>query len=115
MNTSVNSFDPKALRADFPILDTRVHGDKRLVYLDNAATTQRPRQVVQRISDFYTQQYSNVIKTMVNIAAQHCPNEIASFQRCRQMRGSKCDAEDMAAMRCASRVVLATAKEEQEQ
>lgn len=60
MNTSVNPFDPKALRADFPILDTRVHGDKPLVYLDNAATTQRPRQVVQRISDFYTQQYSNV-------------------------------------------------------
>ena len=60
MNTSVNSFDPNALRADFPILDTRVHGDKRLVYLDNAATTQRPRQVVQRISDFYSQQYSNV-------------------------------------------------------
>ena len=39
--------DPLKLRADFPILSTVVHGDKPLVYLDNAATTQRPHQVIQ--------------------------------------------------------------------
>ena len=34
--------DPYRLRTDFPILSTSIHGDQPLVYLDNAATTQRP-------------------------------------------------------------------------
>ena len=62
-------FDPEALRADFPILQTRIHADPDavppkpgvpLVYLDNAATTQRPRQVIQSIVDVYEKQYANV-------------------------------------------------------
>ncbi|MBM4088680.1 MAG: cysteine desulfurase [Planctomycetes bacterium] len=52
--------DPRALRADFPILSTVVHGDKPLVYFDNAATTQRPRQVIQRLVDAYERHYANV-------------------------------------------------------
>ncbi len=52
--------DPETLRADFPILDTMVHGDKRLVYFDNAATTQRPRQVIDSLVDVYEHHYSNV-------------------------------------------------------
>lgn len=52
--------DVESLRADFPILNTRVHGDKQLVYLDNAATTQRPRQVIQTLTDAYEQHYANV-------------------------------------------------------
>ena len=38
--------DPAAYRQDFPILKQRVNDDKPLIYLDNAATTQRPRAVI---------------------------------------------------------------------
>jgi cysteine desulfurase/selenocysteine lyase len=56
----VSSFDPAIVRADFPILAQRIHGDKPLVFLDNAASTQRPRQVIQVIVDMYEQHYANV-------------------------------------------------------
>lgn len=52
--------DPHALRADFPILATKIHDDVPLVYLDNAATTQRPRQVIDAIVDTYEHRYANV-------------------------------------------------------
>ncbi len=52
--------DLDALRKDFPILAQRVHGDWPLVYLDNAATTQRPRQVIQTLVEVYEKHYANV-------------------------------------------------------
>jgi cysteine desulfurase/selenocysteine lyase len=52
--------DPDAIRADFPILGTLLHDRVPLVYLDNAATTQRPRQVIQAIVDVYEKHYANV-------------------------------------------------------
>ncbi len=51
--------DVERLRQDFPILSTQVHG-KPLVYLDNAASTQRPRQVIQALVDTYEKHYANV-------------------------------------------------------
>jgi cysteine desulfurase/selenocysteine lyase len=51
--------DIDAIRSDFPILDTTVYG-KPLVYLDNAATTQKPRAVLDRVMAFYTRQNSNI-------------------------------------------------------
>jgi cysteine desulfurase/selenocysteine lyase len=53
-------FDVESLRADFPILATKVHGELPLVYFDNAATTQRPRQVIQSLVDVYEKHYANV-------------------------------------------------------
>lgn len=52
--------DPHSLRSDFPILGKPIHGDKPLVYLDNAATTQRPRQVIDSIVRMYETDYANV-------------------------------------------------------
>ncbi len=52
--------DPYALRADFPILSTKIHDDVPLIYLDSGATTQRPRQVIQTIVDTYEKSYANV-------------------------------------------------------
>ncbi len=52
--------DPARLRKDFPILSTVLHGDKPLVYLDNAATTQRPRAVIDTLVDTYEKHYANV-------------------------------------------------------
>jgi cysteine desulfurase/selenocysteine lyase len=54
-----NMFDAQAIRNDFPILARTVHGHP-LVYLDNAATTQKPRQVIQALVEFYERYNANV-------------------------------------------------------
>src|ERR671919_807759 len=51
---------PAALRADFPILEQTVHGDRPLVFLDNAASTQRPKQVIEVLRRVYERDYANV-------------------------------------------------------
>jgi cysteine desulfurase/selenocysteine lyase len=53
------AYDLERVRADFPILARRIHG-KPLVYLDNAATTHKPRQVVDAIARCYAESYANV-------------------------------------------------------
>ncbi|NLB99822.1 MAG: cysteine desulfurase [Pseudomonas formosensis] len=53
------AFDAEQIRKDFPILHQQVHG-KPLVYLDNAATTQKPAAVIQAIVDYYRHDNSNV-------------------------------------------------------
>jgi cysteine desulfurase/selenocysteine lyase len=64
------AFDPYAVRRDFPILEERVHGGKRLVWLDNAATTQKPRQVIDRLSYFYEHENSNIHRAAHALAAR---------------------------------------------
>ncbi len=54
------SFDVEAVRALFPTLQRSVHGDKRLVYLDNAATSQKPTAVIDRVRKYYAEDNSNV-------------------------------------------------------
>ena len=57
--TPVRPYDVEALRADFPILAERPYG-KPLVYLDNAASAQKPRAVIERLTHFYEHEYANV-------------------------------------------------------
>jgi len=52
-------FDVDAIRADFPILQRKINGND-LVYLDNAATTQKPNQVIKSLVDYYEQTNANV-------------------------------------------------------
>ncbi|HJO68896.1 MAG TPA: aminotransferase class V-fold PLP-dependent enzyme, partial [Rhodospirillales bacterium] len=52
-------FDVVRVRRDFPILGREVHG-KPLVYLDNAASAQKPRHVIDTIRDVYENVYANV-------------------------------------------------------
>jgi len=52
-------FNPKEIKKDFPILARKING-KDLVYLDNAATSQKPLQVINAISDYYKNHNSNV-------------------------------------------------------
>jgi cysteine desulfurase / selenocysteine lyase len=52
-------FDVEAVRADFPVLREQVHG-RPLVYLDNAATAQKPESVIQAIGDYYRHDNANI-------------------------------------------------------
>ncbi|HEY8495027.1 MAG TPA: cysteine desulfurase [Myxococcota bacterium] len=55
------------IRADFPILDQKVHG-KPLVYLDSAASTQKPRVVIDAVSRFYAEDYANIHRGVYQLA-----------------------------------------------
>ena len=66
-------FDVIKIREDFPILRTAVRG-KQLVYFDNAATTQKPQQVIDAISKFYHFQNANIHRGV------HELSEIATFE-----------------------------------
>ena len=62
--------DPEAIKRDFPILQERVNGGKKLIWLDNAATTQKPLAVIERISDFYKHENSNIHRAAHALAAR---------------------------------------------
>src|SRR5262249_32483135 len=51
--------DAHALRADFPIFEQLIH-DKPLAFLDSAASSQKPRQMLEAMTDFYSTSYANV-------------------------------------------------------
>jgi cysteine desulfurase/selenocysteine lyase len=62
-------FDIHAVRRDFPILAERVNG-KQLVWFDNAATTQKPQSVIDRLSYFYAHENSNIHRAAHELAAR---------------------------------------------
>jgi cysteine desulfurase / selenocysteine lyase len=67
------AYDVDRIRADFPILDLQVNG-KPLVYLDNAASSQMPRQVIDRLVRYRTTQHANVNRGV------HYLSETATFE-----------------------------------
>jgi cysteine desulfurase/selenocysteine lyase len=69
LGVSKRPLDAKLIRRDFPILDERVHG-RPLIWLDNAATTQKPNAVIDRISDFYRHENSNIHRAAHELAAR---------------------------------------------
>src|SRR5262249_6427109 len=62
-------FDPYAIKREFPILDQQVNG-KQLVWLDNPATTQKPRAVIDRLSKCYERENSNIHRAAHTLAAR---------------------------------------------
>ena len=66
---SPRPFDPQFIRRDFPILQEQVNG-RPLVWLDNAATTQKPNTVIDRISYFYRHENSNIHRAAHTLAAR---------------------------------------------
>jgi len=62
-----SSLDSAALRADFPFLEEQVDG-KPLAYLDSASSTQKPRQVLDRMRSFYEHEYANVHRGVYRLA-----------------------------------------------
>jgi cysteine desulfurase/selenocysteine lyase len=69
LGSSHPPFDVQAVRRDFPILNEKVNG-RPLVWLDNAATTQKPQVVIDRLSYFYQHENSNIHRAAHELAAR---------------------------------------------
>ncbi len=65
--TKINHLDIQKIRSQFPILHQKVNG-KPLVYFDNAATTQKPKQVIDAISDYYESYNANIHRGLHSLA-----------------------------------------------
>ena len=62
-------YDVDKVRRDFPILERRI-GDKKLVYLDNAATSQKPRRVIQSLTEYYEDHNANIHRGVHRLAEE---------------------------------------------
>jgi cysteine desulfurase/selenocysteine lyase len=69
--TMATSFDVETIRRDFPILQRRING-KQLIWLDSAATAQKPQAVIDRVSRYYTQENSNIHRGTHTLAEVAC-------------------------------------------
>lgn len=76
-------FDVNLVRRDFPILQERVNG-RPLIWFDNAATTQKPKQVMDRISYFYEHENSNIHRAAHELAARATDAYEAAREKVRQ-------------------------------
>src|ERR687893_1337275 len=72
-------YDVEEIRRDFPILDRRI-GGKRLVYLDNAATSQKPRRVLDTLTEYYEKHNANIHRGVHRLAEE----ATASYEEARQ-------------------------------
>ena len=67
LKPKATAFDVDSVRADFPILSEKVY-EKPLVYLDSAASAQKPRSVIDKISRTYETEYANVHRGIHNLS-----------------------------------------------
>src|SRR5262249_12649469 len=81
------SFHVETVRRDFPILHQTVHG-KPLGWLDNAATTQKPRQVIEALTRFYERDNSNVHRGAHTLAARATELYEAARDKVRRFLGA---------------------------
>ena len=90
--TAKTGLDPLALRAGFPILAREVHG-KPLAYLDNAASSQKPRAVIEALDEFYRAHYANIHRGVHTLseeatgAYEEARDKIAAFINAPDRRG----------------------------
>ena len=85
-------FDAEAVRADFPALDQEVHG-RPLVYLDNAATSQKPQAVLDRLRDYYAQENANIHRGVHALSQRATDAYEAARQEIAHFIGAEDDAE----------------------
>ena len=84
--------DPIALRVDFPVLAREVHG-KPLAYLDNAASTQKPRAVIEALDEFYYAHYANIhrgvhtLSEEATVAYEEARDKVTAFIHAPDRRG----------------------------
>ncbi|HEY8022253.1 MAG TPA: cysteine desulfurase [Thermoanaerobaculia bacterium] len=80
-------FDLGKVRSDFPILARRVHG-RPLVYLDNAASAQKPRAVIDAVADFYRGSYANVMRGVHTLSQEATERHEAARGRVQRFLGA---------------------------
>jgi cysteine desulfurase/selenocysteine lyase len=80
---------PASLREDFPILEQHVHGDHPLVFLDNAASTQRPRQVIDVLRRVYEHDYANVHRGIHTLSERSTDQYEAAREKVRAFIGAE--------------------------
>ena len=91
-DSKVPSYDVESIRKDFPILKQSIHG-KPLIWFDNAATTQKPQQVIDTVQQFYQETNSNVhrgVHTLANRATNAYKN---AREKAQQLIGASSTAE----------------------
>ncbi|WP_292010840.1 family 2A encapsulin nanocompartment cargo protein cysteine desulfurase [Chryseobacterium sp.] len=86
--SGLHSFNADVIKRDFPILGENVNG-KPLVWLDNAATTQKPRQVIERITRFYEFENSNIHRAAHELAARATDAYEAAREKVRKFIGAR--------------------------
>lgn len=84
---SSRPFDVAAIRRDFPILNQKIHG-KQLVWLDNAATTQKPQRVIDALSHYYAHDNSNIHRAAHTLAARSTDAYELARQRIQRFLGA---------------------------
>ena len=85
-------FDVGAIRRDFPILQEKING-RQLVWLDNAATTHKPRPVIDRLSFFYAHENSNIHRAAHTLAARATDAYEAAREKVRRFLGASSSRE----------------------
>ena len=88
VKAAVSGFNVNRIRSDFPILGERLSNGKQLIWLDNGATTQKPRQVIDRISRYYEHENSNVHRGAHELAARSTDAYEAARQTAANFLGS---------------------------
>jgi len=84
-----DEFNVEKIRQDFPILETKVHG-KPLVYLDNGATSQKPRMVIEAVTQYYQAENSNIhrgvhhLSELATIAYEGAREKLRHFLNAKQ-------------------------------
>src|SRR5438270_5639097 len=82
------ALDVARIRADFPILQRQING-RPLIYLDNAATTQKPRQVIDALVDYYTTINANVHRGVHTLSVEATDAYEASRERIGRFVGAE--------------------------
>ncbi len=73
-------FEPAVVREDFPIFQRKIHGNKRLVYLDSAASSQKPQIVFDAMDELYEKSYANIHRGIHELAEE----ATAAYERSRR-------------------------------
>lgn len=84
----MNALNIAQIRRDFPILHQQVHGHP-LVYLDNAATTQKPRQVLDALENYYTQDNANIHRGVHTLSERATASYETSRQKVQDFLGAQ--------------------------
>ena len=90
--TAKSSFDVEAIRKDFPILNREVQGNP-LVYLDNAATSQKPQSVIDKLVSYYSEINANVHRGVHTLSQEATEEYEGARSKVRNLINAKEDAE----------------------